>query len=380
MTLDETMSPPRVLEPASSSELSEMMRARKEPYRIAGGGTRGDLSAVQGTDLRTTRISGISLYEPGALTLVAAAGTPLREIEETLAENRQRLAFEPPDLRDLLGREGISTLGGVVASNASGPRRVAVGACRDFILGVTFVDGTGTIVKNGGRVMKNVTGYDLVKLLTGSRGTLGVLTEIALKVLPEPEAEATIALAAEDARHAVRVMTGAIGTPFDVTGAAYDPESKSVFIRIEGFADSVRYRAQCLSQGFEGASSRLIEDRDESASIWRDIRDARSLAGLDADIWKISVRPTDSPDLITNIAPRRYLLDWSGGLVWIATDPGTDVRSQFRGVSGHASLIRNSSPTTIPRFHPEPAPLQQLSTGIRRKFDPHGILNPGLFA
>ena len=176
------------MHPSNELELADAIRDAGGALRIVGGGTRG--VAGQGDLLSAAGLAGIRLFEPAALTLVAGAGTPLAEIEAVLAKEGQRLAFEPGDWRGLIGSEGVSTIGGVVAANISGPRRVQAGACRDALLGVRFVDGSGTVVKNGGRVMKNVTGYDLARLLAGSWGTLGVLSEVGLKVLPAPEAVA----------------------------------------------------------------------------------------------------------------------------------------------------------------------------------------------
>ena len=196
-----------MLRPDTEAELARMLAAADGPLRVQGGGTRPIGGPVEGTPLTTSRISGIELYEPGALTMVAKAGTPLAEIEAALAEEGQRLAFEPIDHRGLLGTEGTPTVGGVFAANVSGPRRIQCGAARDFLLGVRFVDGAGRVVKNGGRVMKNVTGYDLVKLMAGAHGTLGVLTEVALKVLPVPEMSATLRIETARAGTAATVRT-----------------------------------------------------------------------------------------------------------------------------------------------------------------------------
>ena len=198
------------MRPESEAELAEAIRGANGPLRIMGGGTRG-IGSVVGEALETAGLSRISLYEPGALTLVAGAGTPLAEVETALAAEGQRLPFEVPDLRGVLGRQGASTLGGIVAANASGPRRVQAGACRDSLLGVRFVDGTGMIVKNGGRVMKNVTGLDLVKLTCGAWGTLGVLSEAIFKVLPKPERAATLEIVSPERVHdeLVKLVVGA---------------------------------------------------------------------------------------------------------------------------------------------------------------------------
>ena len=208
------------LAPGSEGELAEIVRdaaARARPLAIEGGRTRGIGGEVEGAPLSTAGLRGITLYEPGALTLVVRAGTSLAEVEAALAAEGQQLPFEPWDARPLTGANGEPTIGGVVATNASGPRRIQAGACRDSLVGVRFVDGTGAVVKNGGRVMKNVTGLDLVKLMAGSHGTLGVLTEVSFKVLPRAEAMVTVTLDGLDVATAIRAMTAAMATPYDVS-------------------------------------------------------------------------------------------------------------------------------------------------------------------
>ncbi len=329
--------------------------------------------------MSTAAISGIQLYEPGALTLVARAGTPLAEVEAALLAEGQRLPFEPMDHRALLGTSGEPTIGGVAAANVSGPRRVQVGAARDFMLGVRLVDGQGEIIRNGGRVMKNVTGYDLVKLMAGSRGTLGILTEIAFKVLPASAASATLVVAAEDVAAALPVLSAALTSPFDVSGAAYDP-ALGALIRIEGFAESVAYRAGRLKDLLRGHDVRVERDSEAVAEIWRGIRDVLPLAEAGDDIWRVSVKPSDAPSVVERCAARNMICDWGGGLIWLAVAEGTDLRARMAGMRGHATLVR-AAPRTFARFgahHPEPAPVARLSRGLRQQFDPRGILNPGL--
>ena len=239
------------MRPASETEVSEIIREASGPLRIRGGGTRSLRATGLGTVLETGGLSGISLYEPGALTLVAGAGTPLADVEAALAAENQRLPFEPMDMRAVLGIEGVPTVGGMVAANASGPRRISVGACRDSLIGVRFVDGTGRVVKNGGRVMKNVTGYDLVKLMAGSWGTLGVLTECSFKLLPVPEMQATLVSDAMTPAAAVRTMSDALGTPYEVNAAARDVRGR-VCLRIEGFSEQIRYRKAALAEALGG--------------------------------------------------------------------------------------------------------------------------------
>ncbi len=355
---------------SSDTQLADAIRDAKGPLRVQGGGTRPIGTSGPGEVLSTSGLSGITLYDPGALTIVVKAGTPVEEVTATLAEQGQRLAFEPMDHRALLGTSGTPTIGGVVAGNISGPRRIAVGACRDFLLGVTFVDGTGTLIKNGGRVMKNVTGYDLVKLMCGSYGTLGVLTEVALKVLPIAASETTLAIKGLDATTAVKAMSAALGSPFDVTGVAH--EGTDTLFRIEGFADSVAYRTAELTKRL--APFGAAEPVTDSAARWAAICDVTTLAGASGDIWRISVKPTDAPGVLDRLGQPPHLLDWGGGLIWASVPPGTDVRAAVQ--TGHATCLRGTGHG--PAFHPEPAPLAAITQGLRDRFDPRGILNPGL--
>jgi glycolate oxidase FAD binding subunit len=368
----------------SEAEIAEAVKSAKGPLRIIGGGTRSIGRPVTGEALPVSGLTGITLYEPGALTLVAKAGTPLAEIEATLAGENQRLAFEPIDYRPLLGTEGTPTIGGAIAANASGPRRIAVGAARDHMLGVRYVDGTGNVIKNGGRVMKNVTGYDLVKLMTGSWGTLGVLTEISIKVLPAVDFEASLILHGLTTEDAVRAMSDALGSPFEVTGAAHmalADDLPSTMLRLEGFENSVRYRLSALKDRLAKFGDMSDVEGEPSRAAWRRIRDAEMFAGWSGDVWRVSTRPSDGPALIGRMGKECHtMLDWGGGLIWVLAPDGTDLRKTLGSFSGHATLIRASDTTRIalPVFHPEPAPVAQLSAGLRAKFDPKGILNPGL--
>lgn len=363
------------MRPVSEAELSDMVRAATGPLVVRGGGTRAVGRPVLGEVLETGGLSGITLYEPGALTLVARAGTPLAEVEAALATENQRLPFEPMDMRALLGTTGMPSLGGMVAANASGPRRVQAGACRDSLIGVRFVDGRGAVVSNGGRVMKNVTGYDLVKLMAGSWGTLGVLTEVSFKLLPVPEAQATLVAAAQEVGAAVDLMSRALGTPYEVNGAARLVDGR-VALRIEGFAQSVAYRGAELRRVLGGDWT--ILEGDASAALWRSIRDVTAFAGLGGDVWRISVKPSDAPRVVAALdCPVQ--LDWGGGLIWALAPDGHDLRARLQ-VPGHATLIRGRQATraALPVFHPEPAPVAALSAGLRAQFDPRGVLNPGL--
>lgn len=353
------------MRPQTETDLSDMVR-KAGPLAIRGGGTRGIMRA-KGTVLETGGLSGVELYEPGALTLVARAGTPIAEIEALLAGERQRLAFEVPDMRALLGRDGTSTIGGVVATNASGPRRVQVGACRDALLGVRFVDGTGAVIKNGGRVMKNVTGYDLVKLLAGSQGSLGVLTGVAFKVQALPEAAVTL-VSQRGLIAGLAALRAALGSPYDISGAGY--AQGCAMIRVEGMAGSVAYRAGALEQALGGDWQRV-----DGAALWQDLRDVRGFAGVAGAVWRLAVKPSEAGRIVADLG-LEAMVDWGGGLVWLLDPLGTaDVRAAVAG-HGHATLMRALPGMTAAVFPPEAAAVAVLTAGLRAKFDPRGIFNP----
>ncbi|MDA7964333.1 glycolate oxidase subunit GlcE [Ruegeria sp.] len=361
------------MRPETEAELAKMVAGLTGPVRIVGGGTRGVTGP--GEVLHTDGLSGITLYKPGALTLVARAGTPLADIEAALAAENQQLAFEPADYRVLLGSTGEPTIGGVVAANISGPRRIQAGACRDFLLGVRFVDGRGQVIKNGGRVMKNVTGYDLVKLMAGSWGTLGVLTEVSLKVLPRPEAAVTLAVAVASADQAIKTLSQAMKLPFEVSGAAFDPEEGRAYLRVEGFEDSVAYRADRLRTALGGSG-----DVTESDLAWSSIRDVRGFADHGGDVWRVSTKPGDAAEIVARAGATKTLLDWGGGLIWALVPEGVDLRARLGAFDGHATLVRAAPETfdALGRFQPENALISSLTQGLRQKFDPRGMFNPGL--
>ncbi len=361
--------------------IADAVASAQGPLAIRGGGTRSVGRPVVGEVLDVSGLSGVTLYEPGALTIVAQAGTPVAEIEATLAAENQRLAFEPYDLTGLLGTSGASTIGGVIATNASGPRRIMAGAARDFALGVRFVDGAGRVVKNGGRVMKNVTGYDLVKLMCGSWGTLGVLTEVSLKVMPSVEAEMTLAIDGLDPSRAVAAMSQALGSPFEVSGAAW--VDGQVWLRLEGFEASVAYRAGMLRS--------LLSEFGDAAEVnadWATVRDAKPLQQADA-VWRVSVKPGDGPAVIADVPDAcETLMDWGGGLLWIGQTGGGSaatherLQAQVAALGGHATLIKGPEDVraAVPVFQPEAPGVAALTAALRQRFDPQGILNPGLMA
>ncbi len=352
------------MKPETEAELADIVASAKAPLEVIGGGTR-QIGRTKGDPLHSSGLSGIRLYEPEALTLVAQAGTPLAEIETLLAENGQRLPFEPYDLRALQGTIGTPTIGGVVATNASGPRRIQAGACRDSLIGVRFVDGLGRILKNGGRVMKNVTGYDLVKLMAGSHGTLGVLTEVSFKLLPAPEATATV-LVAEAETTSAATMAKAMASPFDVSGSAH--ANGTTALRLEGLEGSVSYRSQALANLLGG---------EVATFDWVAQRDVHAFAGVEGDVWRISVKPSGGPlmaEALRRLGAEKVIFDWAGGLLWVLASKGSPLRPAIK--SGHATLIRGEGQT----FPPEPAPIAALSAALRQKFDPRSLLNPGRMA
>lgn len=363
------MAPKDTQTPASEAELADVIAAATAPLSIRGGGTRGIVQ--DGVPLSTAGLSGITLYEPGAMTVVANAGTPVAEIEAALAAENQRLAFEPMDHRALMGTTGTPTIGGVMAANISGPRRISVGAARDFLLGVRFVDGTGKIVKNGGRVMKNVTGYDLVKLMSGAHGTLGVLTEVSLKALPCPETEATLILHGLDDTAAIAALARALGSPYEVSAAAHNPDTAETLLRVEGFEASVAYRIAELKALLGGE----VTVEQGGTSRWSDWRDVADLANAEGDVWRVSCKPSDAPALAARSGALKVRYDWAGGLVWMLMPQTANLRVALGAYDGHATLTRGSDQQ---RFEPETAGVARLTAGVRARFDPRGLLNAGL--
>jgi glycolate oxidase FAD binding subunit len=381
--------------PSTPAELAALItdaRAAKTPLAVAGGGTRAGLGRpVQAAaTVSTAKLCGITLYEPAELVIAAKAGTPLREVTETLSQRGQRLPFEPMDHRRLLGTAGEPTVGGIAAANVSGPARINLGAARDSMIGLKFVNGLGEDVKSGGRVMKNVTGLDLVKALAGSHGTLAVFHEVCLKVLPVAEGERTLVIAGLDIVRAVAALSAALGSPFEPTGAAHIPASGSegarTLIRIEGFAASLTYRTDALATLLAPFGSVATIDGDEGRTLWADIRDAALFSGSQEAVWRISVPPSAAPALAERLAPLapRLLLDWGGGLVWagvaVAGDAGArSIHAAAKAAGGYATLVRAPEDVrgAVDVFAPHAGPAMALQRRIKASFDPDGILNPG---
>ena len=363
--------------PSSEAELAEILAAATTPFAIAGGGSRGPVWG--GAPLCTSALAGVSLYEPAALTLVAGAGTPLADIHSLLAGHNQRLSFDPPNLGPVLNRPGRSTLGGVLAANASGPRRVQSGAARDHAIGLRFVDGQGNIIKSGGRVMKNVTGLDLVKLLSGSHGTLGVLTQVAFKLAAIPEAETTLVATGLTDSAALGFLRAALTTPYDVSGAAHIQGGQTL-IRLEGLQGSVTYRAAALKAALGGDWA--LAHGPQSAALWAAVRDLTPFVGLPGALWQVSLKPTEAAALVAKLAPfaPRAIYDWGGGRVWLLMDEDQGhLRRALEG-AGHATLIRPLAGQTAAIFQPQTPEVAALAAALRQKFDPRGIFNRGLMA
>jgi glycolate oxidase FAD binding subunit len=395
------------IRPIDERELARVLaeaQASKTPLEVMGAGSKQAIGRPMQTSasVSTRAMRGITLYEPTEMVMAARAGTPLAQVETALAERGQMLAFEPIDYGPMLGGEsGQSSIGGVFAANVSGARRVALGAARDHLLGLRAVNGRGEVFKAGGRVMKNVTGYDLCRGLAGSWGTLAVLSEVTFKVLPAPEDTATLILLGLPDDIAVEVLCTAMASPFEITGAVHlqaplaarleHPSLKAqgeavTALRIENFAKSVAYRKGRLKDRLQvyGAIHEL--ERDTSRLLWGELRRLSALRGI-APVWRISTRPTAGPKVVAAISAFmecRALYDWSGGLVWAEVLPTTDagaadVRRVIATHGGHATLVRAAPQVRagVEVFQPLEAGPAKLTRRLKTTFDPAGILNPG---
>jgi glycolate oxidase FAD binding subunit len=398
-----------VIAPDEEGGIADAIRAAGAADRAleleGGGSRRGFGRPIQTADTLSLRgLTGVELYEPGELVIRARAGTPVADVVATLAEAGQMLPFEPPDYRRLLGNDDAEpTVGGLVAGNLSGPARIARGALRDSLIGVRFVDGEGAVIRAGGRVMKNVTGLDLVKLSAGAHGTLGALTEVTFKVLPRPETELTLAVPGLEPASAGAAMTGALGTPLEVAAAAHLPAAVAArssvaavaaagtaltLLRLESFADFIGGRAERLAEHLGADSGALRLEADSSRAVWAEIRDVALLAEpRGRAVWKISTAPTAGTALFESLGCElgaEGYLDWSGGLVWLAVPAGEDagaatIRSALATLGGHATLVR--APATLRAavdvFEPPKRHVMALTQRLKTAFDPKRILNPG---
>ena len=374
------------------------------PLEIVGHGSkRGIGRPVKAAHrLDISGLTGVTLYEPEELVLTAKAGTPLAEIEDFLAENNQELQFEPMDYRALLGAAdcGRGTIGAVLATNLSGPRRLKAGAARDHALGIRAVTGRGDLIKSGGRVVKNVTGYDLSRGLSGSWGTLAVLTEVTFKVLPRAETEATLVVSGLNDADAADVMARAVGSSAEVSGAAHLPESvrsrfldgtlpdgPATVLRLEGFAQSVDYRLDKLTAMLKGTGPRSRIEAALTRTLWRQVRDVEPFCDATRrPVWRVSVAPSAGHQLVAALrlqAGVDAFYDWQGGLVWLRMEADAEaevVRRTMQALGcGHATLVRVAPEVrnAVAVFEPSEPALAALTARLKQQFDPEMILNPG---
>ena len=382
------------LRPRDAADVAEMVATHPRALEPVGGGALREVG--HGTDadvLSLDALAGVVAYEPEELVLTALAGTPLAALERELAAHQQRLAFEPPDFGALLGVARPHTIGGILSANLAGSRRVSAGAARDHFLGCEAVTGRGERFKAGGRVVKNVTGYDVPKLLAGSWGTLAVLTSVTLRVAPLPETERTLVVPSSTADDAVAVMSAALGSPHDVSAAAFDA-GRGCLLRLEGFAASVDARGAALARmlraesgergGWPARDAALRRGdigtvgADESRALWAAIGGATALARWPV-VWRISVPPTEAPRVLAALAPERYLLDWGGGLISAAFSVVDAARVRGALHEGHATLFKAPREARAANavFQPQPAALAAASRRVKRAFDPDGRLSPG---
>lgn len=398
----------QLVRPATDRELANVLAdasASRTPVEVMGAGSKRAIGrpTQAAMSLTTGSLAGISLFEPTELVISARAGTPLSRVEAELASHGQMLAFEPIDLGPVLGIEpGHTTIGAVLATNFSGARRVASGAVRDHALGIKAVSGAGQSFKSGGRVMKNVTGVDLTRGLSGSWGTLAVLTEVTFKVMPIPEETGTLVLLGLPDSIAVEALCAAMGTPFEVSGAIHLQESlgarlwhagmrtaqKAVTaLRLENFSRSVTYRKQRLKETLKPYGDVHELDHASSLAFWDELRQLSVLQRSDAPVWRISTAPRAGPKVVAAISrymPCGAFYDWSGGLIWVevlpAADAGAaDVRRVVAAHGGHATLIRAEPAVraAVDVFQPLEPRLSHISRDIKSVMDPGGILNPG---
>jgi glycolate oxidase FAD binding subunit len=398
-----------IVKPRDAKEVEEAVRwalANDKALEVAGAGSKRAIGRPSQTDLTLdlTGLSGVTLYEPEELVLSAKAGTPLAEIEQLIASRGQELAFEPMDYGPVLGRSmGRGTLGGALATNSSGPRRIKAGAARDHFLGVSAVSGRAEVFKSGGRVVKNVTGYDLCKLLAGSWGTLAAMAEVTIKVLPRAPAEQSLLVLGLDDRNAVAAMAAAVGSSSDVSGAAHLPANIAARIlgaaaagsavtafRLEGVPPSIVQRKDLLERLLKPRGVMLMIGEAGSRALWQAIRDATAFAATDGvgrPLWRVSTAPTQGPEVAAKIAAEveaELFYDWAGGLIWIALPSLEDagaalVRGAVRATGGHATLVRApaSVRAAVAVFEPQPEALAALTRRVKESFDPKRIFGPG---
>jgi glycolate oxidase FAD binding subunit len=384
--------------------------ASDQPLEIVGHGSKRSIGHPMATNavLDLSALNAVTSYEPNELIITVQAGAPFADVASLIDSKNQQFAFEPMNTAPLLGTPEIGTIGGMIGAGLAGPRRIKAGGARDHLLGAHAVSGFGDSFKTGGRVVKNVTGYDLCKLLAGSWGTLAVMTEVTLKVMPRPEAERTLLLRGLDDLTANRAMTAALGSPFDVSAAAHVPSSALraevagldplgsprqalTLIRLEGILASASHRATSLAKALGSFGAVETIEEAPSAAAWQSIRDVLPFAAAGPlgawPVWRIVCPPASGGALGQALARDTggdVIYDWGGGLIWAALPPRPDgqaalVRSRVSAAGGHATLLRASEEVRrqVDVFHPQTEGLAALSERVRRSFDPKGVLNRG---
>jgi len=399
------------LKPETAEQVLDAVKwaaASESPLAVKGQGSKEGFGRAVEADcwLDLSGLTGIGCYEPNELFMTAGAATTLDEIEAALRQNNQQMAFEPADLGILLGGEGdAGTIGGAIACNLAGPRRIKVGAARDHFLGFNAVSGRGETFKSGGTVVKNVTGFDLSKLIAGSFGTLAVMTEVTFKVLPAPEKTRTVLVLGLSDQDAMKAMAKALGSSHEVSGAAHLPEAAAkgskvshvagtgrsvTAFRVEGPGPSVEHRCRALTALLGGGASVEELHSENSALLWREICDVRLLdgdGGNGRQVWRLSVPPMNGAGVAEQLTAgtgASVFYDWGGGLIWLTMDATPDaghetVRRAVEAAGGHATLVRAGADVRnrVPVFEPQTGALREITARIKEGFDPKGILNPG---
>ena len=384
--------------------------ANEQPLEIIGHGSKRAIGHPMATNavLDLSALNAVTSYEPNELIITLQAGAPFADVASLIDSKNQQFAFEPVNTAPLLGTAEIGTIGGMICAGLAGPRRIKAGGARDHLLGAHAVSGFGDSFKTGGKVVKNVTGYDLCKLLAGSWGTLAVMTEVTLKVMPRPESERTLVLRRLDDLAANRAMTVALGSAFDVSGAAHVPGSSLraavaglaplgapreavTVLRLEGITASAAHRAQTLATALAPFGTIEILDDATSARVWTAVRDVESFAAggpLGAwPLWRIVCPPASGGALglaLARDSGGEVMYDWGGGLIWAALPPKADamatlVRQRAEAAGGHATLLRapDAVRSEVDVFHPQASGLAALNERVRSSFDPKVILNRG---
>jgi glycolate oxidase FAD binding subunit len=372
--------------PANVDQLIDLIAtasAEGGKLELRGGGSKAAIGADRQAEIVDMRgFNGVIDYDPPELVLTVGAGTPLAEVQALVEGKGQMLAFEP------FGHGG-ATIGGVVAAGIAGPGRLTAGSARDHLLGFTAVSGRAERFVGGGKVVKNVTGYDLPKLVAASWGRLVAVTELTLKVLPRPRVTSTMAIEGLDHHQAQAAMAAAMGSAAEVGAAAHLPASAArpalTLFRIAGFAPSVAARLAVLPGIVGDHGKALVLPEDQAREHWTAIRDAAPLADA-ATLWRVNLPPTGGPGLIDQLAPQgaRWLFDWAGGLVWLGFDGDGDsalVRRAAEAAGGHAMLVRapDAVRDAVPFQHPRSPGVMALEARVRRAFDPAGVFETGRF-